>query len=198
MRFKFGLAPPSHPSPFKGEGEFAQSKNAFLIATRNNTGFTLLEVLVVVLIIGIILSFAVLKVSDRSRSETAGQETERLAALLKLSSEEAVLQAREFALQLTAGGYEFLMLDKDAWKTLKDDDLLRPRRLPAEVTLSATIEGETTTPQDGRDKQQPRIYLLSSGEMTAFTLDLRDAKSHYRLRGEPNGKLVLSEPEAAP
>ncbi|MDO9371392.1 MAG: type II secretion system minor pseudopilin GspH [Gammaproteobacteria bacterium] len=160
-------------------------------------GFTLLEVLVVVLIIGIILSFAVLKVSDRSRSETAQQEAERLAALLKLSSEEAVLQAREFALQLTAGGYEFLMLDKDAWKTLQDDGLLRPRRLPAEVTLSATIEGEATTPQDGRD-QQPRIYLLSSGEMTAFTLDLRDAKSHYRLRGEPNGKLVLSEPEAAP
>lgn len=197
MSFKSGLAPPSHPSPFKGEGEFAQSKNAFLIATRNNTGFTLLEVLVVVLIIGIILSFAVLKVSDRSRAETAEQETERLAALLKLSSEEAVLQAREFALQLTAGGYEFLALDKDTWKTL-DDDLLRPRRLPVDVALTATIEGETTAPQGGRDEQLPRIYLLSSGEMTAFTLDLSDAKSHYRLRGEPNGKLVLSEPEAAP
>ena len=151
----------------------------------------------VVLIIGIILTFAVLKVGDRSRAETAGQEAERLAALLKLSSEESVLQAREFALQLTAGGYEFLMLDKDEWKTLKDDDLLRPRRLPTNVELSATIEGDSAA-RDERDQQQPRIYLLSSGEMTAFTLDLRDTKSHFRLQGEPNGKLVLSEPEAAP
>lgn len=169
-----------------------------MIAARNNAGFTLLEVLVVVLIIGIILSFAVLKVHDRSRAETAEQETERLAALLKLSSEEAVLQARELALQLTAGGYEFLVLDKDEWKTLKDDDLLRPRRLPADIALTATIEGETATPQSGRDRQQPRIYLLSSGEMTAFTLDLRDTKSHYRLSGAPDGKLALSAPEQSP
>ena len=160
-------------------------------------GFTLLEVLVVVLIIGIILTFAVLKVNDRSRSETAQQETQRLAALLKLSSEEAVLQAREFALQLTAGGYEFLRLDKDTWKLLQDDELLRPRRLPAGVELSATIEGDIALQGEG-DEQRPRIYVLSSGEMTAFTLELRDAKSHYRLRGEPNGTLVLSEPEAAP
>ena len=172
--------------------------NRQLKATAKSGGFTLLEVLVVVLIIGIILSFAVLKVNDRSRSETAEQETERLAALLKLSSEEAVLQSRELALQLTSGGYEFLMLDQDTWTTLQDDHLLRPRHLPVEVTLTATIEGETAELQADNDKPLPRIYLLSSGEMTAFTLDLRDKKSHYRLRGEPNGKLVLSEPEESP
>lgn len=162
------------------------------ISNRPN-GFTLLEVLVVVVIIGIILTFAVLTVGDRSRAESAKQETERLAALLKLSSEEAVLQARELALQLTADGYEFLALDRDTWKTLVDDELLRPRRLPAEVALTATIEGEVALGQGEDEREQPRIYLLSSGEMTAFTLDLRDAKSHYRLRGEPDGKLVVSE-----
>lgn len=162
------------------------------ISNRPN-GFTLLEVLVVVVIIGIILTFAVLTVGDRSRAESVEQETERLAALLKLSSEEAVLQARELALQLTADGYAFLALDRDTWKTLVDDELLRPRRLPAEVELTATIEGEVASGQGEDEREQPRIYLLSSGEMTAFTLDLRDAKSHYRLRGEPDGKLVVSK-----
>lgn len=153
---------------------------------RRNSGFTLIEVLVVVFIIGIVLTFAVLSLHDRSRSDGAEQEGGRLAALLGLSREEAVLQAREFALQLTARDYEFLVLDGDTWKTLEDDELLRPRQLAPDVTLSATIEGEKLT-------DEGRIYVLSSGEMTAFTLDLRDAKSHYRLDGEPGGTLMLSE-----
>ena len=163
-------------------------------------GFTLLELLVVLFIIGITLSFAMLSVGDRTKEHSVQQEAQRLAARLALAGQEAILGAKELALQATSEGYQFLVLDNGEWQVLKDEEL-RPRRLPAGMQLKLTLEGESAVPisnqtadQEKRGKQAEktaRIYLLSSGEMTPFEARLQDDASHYFINGSATGKLEL-------
>ncbi len=154
-------------------------------------GFTLLEILVVVLIIGIVLSLATLAFRDDT-AERLQTEARRLAALITLASQEAVLQGREFALAFAPGDYRFQVLEEAKWVDVRDT-VLRQRRLPEDITAFLEIEGETlpATPED--KDQPPRVYLLSSGEVTPFTLTLKHTNSTatYQLHADPGGEFTF-------
>jgi general secretion pathway protein H len=156
----------------------------------------------VLFIIGITLSFAVLSVGDRTRERSVETEAQRLAARVTLAAQEAVLQAKELALQTTAQGYQFLVLEytnagKQAeWRVLNDDEILRPRRLPPGMHLALTPQDGAGTAQTGANAAQKsadaaRVYLLSSGEMTPFEASLSDDDAHYLISGAPNGKIAV-------
>jgi general secretion pathway protein H len=164
-------------------------------------GFTLLEILVVVLIIGIVLSLATLAFHDdvNKRLET---EARRLAALLTLASQEAVLQSTEMAVVFTSSDYRFQVLEDDKWVDDAKDPVFRPRPLPEDLTLFVELEGEegkspaVPEPEDEsrkKEDEQPRLYLLSSGEMTPFVLTLKDRNSTatYQLRGSFSGEFTF-------
>lgn len=160
-------------------------------------GFTLLEVLVVLLIIGVVISFAALSIG---RADNAvEEEAERLAALIRLGSEEAVLQGRELAIEFNTDGYRFLAFDGEQWLAIADDDLLRPRTLPFDVAVDLALEGESLQLQaeadaeDGERRTPPRIFLLSSGEMSPFELVVHKsgAGGGYRINGGSRGELLL-------
>ena len=90
-----------------------------------SAGFTLLELMVVLVLIGIIISFAVLSLGGDKISELMEQETRRLATLLELAADEAVLRGEELAVNFTDDGYEFLLLQEDAgWQSSGEDGLL--------------------------------------------------------------------------
>jgi general secretion pathway protein H len=156
-------------------------------------GFTLLEVLVVVIIIGVVISFAVLSIN--SDDQTLEEETRRLQALIDLTGQEAVLQSKELALQFNEHGYEFLALgDDNKWQPIADDEILRRRTLPDTVAVDYEPEGQKLTLK-GADEEAtpPRIYFLSSGEMTPFRLTLRrrGELDGYILTGSARGKTEL-------
>jgi general secretion pathway protein H len=165
----------------------------FLKPPTCSRGFTLLEVLVVVMIIGIVISFAVL--SLKGSNPDLEDEAQRLQALVTLSSQEAVLQGRELAVEFTAGGYDFLAYDGKRWQPLADDETLRPRALPKDLVLEYQAEGEKMAIgiKDG-EVTPPRIYFLSSGEVSPFQLTLRrrDESGSYTLSGDVRGKTKLS------
>ncbi len=164
---------------------------------RRARGFTLLEVLVVLLIIGVLVSFAALSIN---RADTAvPDEARRLAALIRLSGEEAVLQGQEYAIQFEADTYSFLNFDGEAWQPVADDELLRARTLPDDVVIDVALEGEPITlgAVEGEDKAPPRIFILSSGEMSPFELTVRKrgAGGGYRIDGNARGELKVSAPD---
>lgn len=163
-------------------------------------GFTLLELLVVVLIIGILAGFAVLSVGDGGRGQRLEQEARRLAALIELASEEAVLRAQEFGLSVTAQNYRFLVLEGDDWQPPADDEVLRARPLPEGVALELVLEGRAVELEQVDAAPAPQILLLSSGELTPFELRLRadEGRDHYRLSGHPDGRVELAYDAHAP
>lgn len=158
-------------------------------------GFTLLEVLVVVIIIGVVISFAVLSIN--SDDKTLEEDAQRLEALIKLTGQEAVLQSTELALQFDEGGYEFLAYDGKKWQPITDDEILRPRKLPDNVAVDYEPEGQKVTLKGMDDEAKPpRIYFFSSGEMTPFRLSLhrRGELDGYVLTGSARGKTELRGP----
>jgi len=152
-------------------------------------GFTLLELLVVILIIGIIISFASLSVGQHA-SRTLQDEARRIHSLLRLAADESVLQGRELAMQFSSGGYLFMTLDGDDWAPVEEDRLFREREFPPGLSLDLTLEGVEVDLLDAENP--PRIFILSSAEMTPFELTLgNDEGEAYTLQGDFTGKLTL-------
>ncbi len=157
---------------------------------RRGRGFTLLELLVVILIIGIIISFASLSLGQHS-SRLVEEEAERLYSLLRLASEESVLEGRELAAEFSRAGYRFVELQGVDWVPVEDDRLLRPREFPPGLHLDLRVEGAEVDLDDS--EHPPRIALLSSGETTPFEVEMSDdAGTAFHLQGDITGRLELA------
>lgn len=154
------------------------------------TGFTLLELLAVVVIIGIVITIASLSIEQKS-SHVVQDEVQRINRLLQLAGEEAVLQGRELAIEFRADSYTFLELGADnQWLPVGEDQILHERSLPPDVKMNLVVEGAEVGFEDKNNL--PRIFVLSSGELTPFTLTMRlEGDLPYVLQGTIDGKLTL-------
>lgn len=174
-------------------------------AHHDRRGFTLLELLIVLVVIGIISSFAVLSTGLADRDKPLGKETQRLLALLRMASEESVQHGDELGMRIDGSGYRFMRYDRDAWKPL-DDDLFRERELPPEISVKLELEGRPivldnpdagdaseTTKKDDKKPLAPQIVFLSSGEVSPFVLTLgeHDAPPLY-IKSDGNGDFSLN------
>ncbi len=142
--------------------------------SRAAAGFTLIEILVVVAIIGIMVSMATLSVS-RQPDGVLEEEGRRITALIKLASEESILNASDMAMELYKNGYRFSLLEADGSLTPVDAEeapVYRPRELPEGVVLEAEINGEPVELALEYDERPPAVFILSSGELTPFVLDV--------------------------
>lgn len=119
-------------------------------------GFTLIEILVVVVIIGIITVGALLSMSFTSSDRQLRTEAERLADLMNYAQEQGELQTREMGLYCTDHGYKFLAFDarRQLWIPIIDDDALRARTLPDAIKLQLDIEGRAIVLASEADEQK--------------------------------------------
>lgn len=174
------------------------------VCRRQSCGFTLLELLVVLVLIGIIVSFAVLSIGDGGRQERLKQEAQRIHALFALASEEAVLRSLELGVIVQRQAYHFVVYDGEVWQPLGGDDMFRDRSLPETVNISLFMDGLPSEleagPTKGTADTAPQLLFFSSGERTPFelVLEYRDAPPlAYRLQAPPLGAMLLERLEAA-
>jgi general secretion pathway protein H len=163
--------------------------------TGRSAGFTLIEILVVVMIVGTIALASVLALTAGGSDRELEQQGRRLVALLELASEEAIMQGRELALEVFEEGYRFHVYEPaaDEWQALEDDVHLRARALTNGMSLALEVEGRRVTLQPGPgDMARPQVMLLSSGEFTPFRLVLqRDRRIGVQLEADARGRMEL-------
>ncbi len=161
-------------------------------------GFTLIEIMVVIAIMGIMLSLGMFAFGDGGLSDKLEQESQRLYGLIKLAQEESILQSKEMALELQNDGYVFKELEEDEWVDVREDKIFRKRSLTAGIGLDLKIENEELALTSNKDKEQPiRIYILSSGELTPFDLTLKidELENYFTISGSINGNIKLERIE---
>jgi len=174
---------------------------------RRAPGFTLLEVLVVLVIIGIITSMAVVSTRVLGGDHEMDQEAERLYAVLGQAREDAMLEGRDVALRVDARGYDFLRLDRrtEQWELVADDPLLRERTLPEGLEASLWLESQPVqlrarnAPTE-RVPAVPQVIVQASGDLVPFELVLTRAGTEERRRvtGSLDGALDLKRGDDVP
>ena len=83
-------------------------------------GFTLIELMVVLAIIGLMSAAVVLAIPDPRGSLV--QEAERFAARAKAVQERAVMDARATSVRVTAAGYGFDRRERSGWSAIGADE----------------------------------------------------------------------------
>ena len=67
------------------------------------------------------------------------QDAQRIAVLLQLARDEAIVRNRPIAFEAEANRYRFLIREEQHWQVLKDDEMLRERdfkRTPVSFTMT--------------------------------------------------------------
>lgn len=144
-------------------------------------GFTLIEMLVVLMIIGLFVGLvsAITRPDDRA---VLRLEAERLAQLLDFAAAEALLTGKSIAWTGAASDYRFWRAGDDAnWSEIRDSELLRSRTLPQGVTVSG-FRVENMRPQGAM-----RLEFAPQGSSLAFTIAMSLGTERYAVTGSPVG-----------
>lgn len=105
-------------------------------------GFTLIEILVVIVIISISVGLVVVNFSSGGADKKAEEEIIRLQQLLRVAHQQAVIRAEEYGIRFYKTGYRFMKYNElsKQWADISDDRLLRSRVIAAPLEIDLYIE----------------------------------------------------------
>jgi len=171
-------------------------------------GFTLVEIMAVVFIIGVMISLVAIRVGGGPERELA-VEAQRLYQKIRLLAEEAEFSGIEMGLALTDDGYELYRFNDPSLKwTALVEGSFKPIVLESRyvITLGSQekiFDTELLYKREKREKsrdygekkyQEPDIIFFSDGQLTPFEMILTDKnipKSRYVISGVSSGRLNL-------
>jgi general secretion pathway protein H len=175
-------------------------------ARRRQQGFTLLEILVVIVIIGVMVTMVSLSLGVLGADRETEEETRRFWAVLRQAREEAELQAIDVAIFVGTSDYEFLRFDtrRNEWQPIVEDQLYAQRTLPDGLRFRLWLENREIVLKPGlpdrskKDESQkfpPQLTVLSSGDVVPFELHIeRDsAPALWRLTALADGDLRVEQ-----
>jgi general secretion pathway protein H len=135
---------------------------------RRPGGFTLVEIMVVMVIIGVTLGLVSLNAIPSPRQDLQN-EAQRLTLLLQLARDEAIVRNRPVTFEATPERYHFLVRNETRWDPIVGDDLLRERDFkngPLTLLLDPASAG-TVNPLRitfGREPvDKPFVLILATG-----------------------------------
>ncbi|MFZ2235615.1 MAG: type II secretion system minor pseudopilin GspH [Dokdonella sp.] len=160
-------------------------------------GFTLLEILVVVVIIGVLAGAVVLAV-DSGSARQLERESNRFSALLQQACEQAELGGRDIGVLMLDDGYGFASQVDGYWKPQPADGVLRQRHWIDGLNSEMTRDGRRIAFNEAEGREVlPQMICYSSGELTPFVLSLKLGEDEVRIEGKGDGTLAQAIVESS-
>ena len=177
-------------------------------------GFTLIEILVVIVILAITVSVAVVNFNLGGRDDQLEREARRLLQLQKLAADKAIFGAKQYGVRFTQRGYAFYSLEEKqrdseqsgdlvelVWRVVQGDKQLRQREWPEGVLVDVYVDGiaialdaELDQAAEAQsDDLKPHWQFLSNGESlpsVEVRLSSRDAQTSWRVAVGDEGLLI--------
>jgi general secretion pathway protein H len=152
-------------------------------------GFTLVEILVVLVMIGIIVGLASINLMpDDKRVLTT--EAQKLALLFEQARDEAIISGKEIAWSIEEDKTRFwLKDDQGKWIPNSGDELFRERDLAPGVKL-AELQINSV-----KAAMNERLIFSPGGMNMPFKLDLGLNARRVSIKGDNLGKLTLKSDE---
>lgn len=161
---------------------------------RTSTGFSLLELLVVITLIAVLTGLAVVSVDLAGPERHAEEEARRLALLLGEQCEQAILDSRELGLRFDPEGYRFSIWDGEQWHEYYRPPVFQPRLLPEGFRVDLELQGRPVLLEDDPKNFDPHVVCYSSGEMTPFELAVLppEPAPGRQVQGQRDGQVELA------
>lgn len=149
-------------------------------------GFTLVELLVVLVVMGIALGATMVQLMPDNRA-VLRRESARLALLLENAALEAQASGRPLAWSGEAAHYRFWKKnDYNDWVRIEDDTMFRPRELPEGIRISQiTVEALTLKPGD-------KLSLSAHGFSLPYRIRIGNQYGNASVIGKSTGDVSAS------
>lgn len=148
--------------------------------SRNEAGFTLVEILTVLVIIGVMSSVVIL--SMPTPKTELDKQAELMVGTLNKMAQESIINGRVSAAGFDRSGYALYQYTDDGWQEMAADEWDASYRLKYK-RYGASL--------DIPKKAEPSILFQPTGLSTPFELAMSDKDSVYTLVGVGDGRIIL-------
>lgn len=162
---------------------------------RKTIGFTLIEILVVLMIMSIVACVAVLSIrhDENQALKTLANE---ITQTVTLAEEQAMLQPNVLGLSFNSRHFQFASLQpqadgkKSSWTPVADKNL-GLHKIPKEFQVNVVV-GNKQNSNDQESATNPQIVISTSGDLTPFTIYVGKVgeKPRYAISGDADGKIT--------
>ena len=139
-----------------------------------HSGFTLVEMLVVLLIIGVLLGITLLSPVTGNIQKTVQEQAARLQVLFAQVRDKALLENAEYGFSVNESGvyrWWVLPLESKEWYAVENAPF-QSYQLPGALAVKLETAGGNLPQQDDNDDEGPSVVFYSDRQVTPFALHI--------------------------